>query len=321
MWRSKIEIDRRWSKIWRSQWGAAKRSDDRGRWNHSGGRLIVCKCNDVQRSYSKAPKARRELRESLRQFYVGVFNTRDIIRRSGQNSLSWTSLSMTGVRGAARLPWGSPRTIQLWRTMIIESYWIILNPLCRLCAATAQIHLLRIGSRASGKWHSRVFFKIEEFSVKKCRDLQHPCLLLETIVNAAFSCGAKDFTQLPRCFKCFQLADRQILLCEPLIYVYICRTIYIYIQVDLNLPLLVANNVGPQVFEESGSLPDLVQILSRSRLKRNPVLALQTIEMQPKYSIILAHCLKLVWENAQDVFAFTIGGTSKGWPNKCCVYM
>jgi hypothetical protein len=69
---------------------------------------------------------------------------------------------------------------------------------------------------------------------------------------------------------------------------------YIYIQVDLNLPLLVANNVGPQVFEESGSLPDLVQILSRSRLKRNPVLALQTIEMQPKYSIILAHCLKLV---------------------------
>ena len=52
--------------------------------------------------------------------------------------------------------------------------------------------------------------------------------------------------------------------------------LYIYIQVDLNLPLLVANNVGPQVFEESGSLPDLVQILSRSRLKRNPVLALQT---------------------------------------------
>ena len=55
---------------------------------------------------------------------------------------------------------------ELWRTMIIESYWIILNPLCRLCAATAQIHLLRIGSRASGKWQSRVFFKIEEFSVK-----------------------------------------------------------------------------------------------------------------------------------------------------------
>ena len=127
MWRSKIEIDRRWSKIWRSQWGAAKRSDDRGRWNHSGGRLIVCKCNDVQRSYSKAPKARRELRESLRQFYVGVFNTRDIIRPSGQNSLSWTSLSMTGVRGAARLPWGSPRTIQLWRTMTNYDNWIILN--------------------------------------------------------------------------------------------------------------------------------------------------------------------------------------------------
>ena len=75
----KIEIDRRWSKIWRSQWGAAKRSDDRGRWNHSGGRLIACKCNDVQRSYWKAPKARRELWESLRQFYVGVFDTRDII--------------------------------------------------------------------------------------------------------------------------------------------------------------------------------------------------------------------------------------------------
>ena len=45
--------------------------------------------------------------------------------------------------------------------------------------------------------NDKVFFPQAE-----CRILQHPCFLIEHMINAAFTCGTEDLRELPRYFEC-----------------------------------------------------------------------------------------------------------------------
>ena len=54
---------------------------------------------------------------------------------------------------------------------------------------------LEIGTRMIYRY--QIFFPQAE-----CRILQHPCFLIEHMINAAFTCGTEDLRELPRYFEC-----------------------------------------------------------------------------------------------------------------------